>query len=190
LNQLELDQIKALLQEVVAHQSSVQDYIRQQNAITETIQPHPSLQRRQLPHKFKGMLSLPQLWRESSGLDLNFSKADVEKLVTYYLLILQIQFPSIKGWKTLRSVFAINIGCPWYTTFGSRGQIHISNIVPDNADSVRACEEGNVALLEALLNSGRASIKDVTRDSRPLLWVGSLSLLKITRLLTLKVCDK
>lgn len=178
LNQLEGAQIKALLNEIVTQQSLVSEYIhqqQQQNVITEAAQPRHTLTRQQFPQQFSKILSLSEQWRKSYGADLNLSKADLDKLVTCYLFILQLQFPSITGWKTLRSVFAISVGSPWYSKFNTRWQLHIDNIVPDDADSVRACNEGNVAVLDALFSAGRASIKDVTQDSRPLLWVSPLS---------------
>jgi hypothetical protein len=68
-------------------------------------------------------------------------------------------------------VFAISICSHWQITLNFLWQVDIINIVPDNAYSVRACEEGNVAVLEAHFNSGQASIPDFTRDYLPLLWV-------------------
>lgn len=159
-------------------QSLVHNYIqqKQQQVITEAILPRLCpLVRRQFPQQFMRILLLPQMWRNFYGHD---SKADLEKPATYYLLILRLQLPSIKGWKALSSVFAISICSPWQTRLNFRWQVDIVNIMPDNAYSVRACEEGNVTLLEAHFNSGQASIPDFTRDYLSLLWVRFLTPLK------------
>lgn len=161
------------------------EYLKQQKVNTEPPQQHYVLQRRQPRQQYKAILSLPQQLRDSFGLGLHLSKAEIEKLVTYYLLILQVQYPSISGWKSLRSVFAISVGSPWYTQFGARGRIFVDNIVPEDAKSVIACKEGNVVALGNLFESGRASIKDVTSDFRPLLWVSGLPTLNSEDILTL-----
>jgi len=103
-------------------QSLVSEYIQQQQrrkVITEVTQPQYTRKRLQFPQRFTAVLSLSEQWQKPYGVDLNLSKADPDKLATYYLFILQLYFPSITGWEMLRSMFAISVGSPWDSKFNS-----------------------------------------------------------------------
>jgi hypothetical protein len=137
------------------------------------------LGRPQHPRKFGNITSLPRRLRDGLGVDVSLTETVDTNLLTYYLFVLQLKFPSMRSWndwqwKALYSVFTISTIRPWSLDLSWRGRMSVFSIIASNAAVVQACKEGNVSDLAYLLDTGQANIRDITEDNRPLLWVRTL----------------
>jgi len=121
---------------------------------------------------FQWRLVTPASWQRKGGVRGEVVRIHRRKdQATLYRVAFQMQVPSPSGRKLVSVSFVAIAQFPKLWNFDLSVRLRSRNIVPDDAPIVQACKFGNLMLARNLLQNGNASIRDVTKDLIPLLWV-------------------
>lgn len=169
-----MKQLLAAVQGGVAHPSPQEQTIQKSPATNLNL--IQNIRRKHKPRLLRKILAASVQWQQNCGCSFRLSgTTSADELVSTYTFFWQLTSPTgLFGDKTLNVTLSLGVGTPWYERVDILGGgIRTHNTVPYTSEVVSAAHRGNVDVLQMLFTHGHASIKDITPDMRPLLWVSN-----------------